>query len=253
MFTRAIVRTPSRNIADGLTTANLGLPNYSLALHQHENYIDALNLCGLEVIILGPDDNFPDSTFLEDTAILIPQCAIITNPGAPSRKGEIIEISNILSGFYNDVETIDYPGTLDGGDVMMAGKHFYIGLSERTSEKGAKQLISILEKYGMAGSTMTIDNTLHLKSAVSYLEHNNLLAAGDFLNKPEFQKFDLISVDNDESYAANSVWINDNVLVPKGFSRTKSKIEEAGYNTITVDVSEFQKMDGGLSCLSLRF
>ena len=105
----------------------------------------------------------------------------------------------------------------------------------------------------MAGTTVTIENILHLKSAVSYLEHNNLLAAGDFLNKPEFQKFALISVDDDESYAANSVWINDSVLVPKGFSRTKSKIEEAGYNTITVDVSEFQKIDGGLSCLSLRF
>jgi dimethylargininase len=253
MFTKAIVRTPSRNIADGLTTANLGIPNYTLALNQHENYIDALNLCGLEVIILEPDDKFPDSTFVEDTAILTPHCAIITNPGAHSRKGEIIEISNVLSDFYTDVETIDYPGTLDGGDVVMVGKHFYIGLSERTSENGAEQLISILEKYGMTGSTLKINNTLHLKSAVSYLEYDNLLATGDFLNEPELQKFKSIGVDSNESYAANSVWINDRVLVPKGFSKTKRKIEAAGYSTIAVDVSEFQKMDGGLSCLSLRF
>jgi dimethylargininase len=253
MFTKAIVRIPSRNIADGLTTSSLGLPDYPLTVNQHKEYINALNLCGLEVIILEPDDNFPDSTFVEDTAILIPHCAIITNPGAPSRKGEIIEISNILSGFIANVETIDYPGTLDGGDVMMVDKHFYIGLSERTSEQGAKQLISILEKYGMTGSTLAVENTLHLKSAVSYLEHKNLLADRDFLNEPEFQKFRLISVDDDESYAANSIWINDRVLVPKGFPKTKGRIEEAGYDTIVVDVSEFQKMDGGLSCLSLRF
>jgi dimethylargininase len=162
-------------------------------------------------------------------------------------------MSNLLIGIYANVETIDYPGTLDGGDVKMVDKHFYIGLSERTTEEGAKQLISILERYGMTGSTVTIDHTLHLKSGVSYLEQNNLLASGEFLSKQEFQKFKLISVDDDESYAANSVWINDNVLVPKGFPKTKRKVEEAGYNTIAVDVSEFQKMDGGLSCLSLRF
>jgi dimethylargininase len=253
MFTKAIVRTPSKNILEGLTTANLGLPNFSLALHQHQEYINTLKFCGLEVIVLKADDNFPDSTFVEDTAVITSQCAIITNPGAPTRKGEIVEMSNLLLGFFANVETIDYPGTLDGGDVKMVGKHFYIGISERTTEEGARQLISILEKYGMTGSTVTIEHSLHLKSGVSYLEHNNLLASSEFLNKQEFQKFNLISVDDDESYASNSVWLNDIVLVPNGFPKTKRKIEEAGYNTITVDVSEFQKMDGGLSCLSLRF
>ena len=126
-------------------------------------------------------------------------------------------------------------------------------LSERTNKHGAEQLINILNKYGMTGSTVTLKNVLHLKSGVSYLENDILLAAGEFLTKAEFQKYNLVKIDDDESYAANSLWINDKVLVPKGFPKTKKKIEKLGYITIEVDVSEFQKLDGGLSCLSLRF
>jgi dimethylargininase len=253
MFTKAIVRTPPQNMADGLKTANLGLPNYSLALHQHQDYIEALKECGLDVIVLDADDNFPDSTFVEDTAVLTPQCVIITNPGAPSRKGEAYEMSKVLSRFYSNVETVKEPGTLDAGDVMMVGKHFYIGLSERTNENGANQLISFLNRYGMTGSTITLKNALHLKTGVSYLENNNLVVTGEFLTKSEFQQFNLIKIDDDESYTANCVWINDRVLVPKGFSKAKRNINDFGYTAITVDVSEFQKLDGGLSCLSLRF
>jgi len=253
IYSKAIVRTPSKNIADGLTTAELGSPNYSLALHQHQEYIEALKECGLDVIVLEADDNFPDSTFVEDTAVLIPLCAIITNPGAPSRKGETIEISKVVNRFYSNIETIEDPGTLDAGDVMMVGKHFYIGLSERTNENGANQLIYFLNKYGMTASTIILKKSLHLKTGVSYLEENNIAATGEFLKKPDFQQFNIIEIDDEESYAANCVWISDKVLVPKGFSKAKRKIEELGYSTIAVDLSEFQKLDGGVSCLSLRF
>jgi len=253
MYSKAIVRTPCRNMIYGLTSANLGLPNYSLALHQHHEYIEALKKCGLEVTVLEADENYPDSVFIEDAALLTPQCAIITNPGASSRKGETFEISKTLHRFCSNIETIEDPGTLEAGDVMMVGNHFYIGLSERTNENGANQLKSLLKKYGMTASTIILEKSLHLKTGVSYLENNNIAATGEFLRKPEFQQFNVIEMDDDESYAANCVWINDKVLVPKGFSKAKRKIEEFDYTTIAVDVSEFQKLDGGLSCLSLRF
>jgi dimethylargininase len=253
MFTKAIVRTPCKNISNALTTANLGLPDYSLAILQHQKYIEALKICGLDVTVLNADENYPDSVFVEDTALLTPQCAIITNPGAASRKGEIFEMSKVLNRFYSNVETIVDPGTLDAGDVMMADNHFYIGLSERTNENGANQLIALLNRYGMTGSTITLEDALHLKSGVSYLEQNNLVVTGEFLNKSEFQKFNTIEIDDGESYAANCVWINDKVIMPKGFSKTKRKIEELGYETILIDTSEFQKANGGISCLSLRF
>jgi dimethylargininase len=253
MFTKGIVRTPCKNIKNALTTANLGPPDYSLAIQQHQEYIEALKRCELDVTVLNADENYPDSVFVEDTALLTPQCAIITNPGAASRKGEVVEMFNVLKRFYSNVETIVDPGTLDAGDVMMVDKQFFIGLSKRTNENGTHQLIALLNGYGMTGSTITLENALHLKSGVSYLEQNNLLATGEFLSKTEFQQFNIIKVDNDESYAANCVWINDKVLVPKGFPKAMRKIEKFGYETIEVDVSEFQKADGGLSCLSLRF
>jgi len=253
MFTKAIVKIPYTNMISGLTSAKLGTPDYLNALIQHQHYINALRECGLDVNILDADENYPDSTFVEDTALLTPHCVIITNPGARSRKGEILEMKKVLIGLYGKVEEIKDPGTLEAGDVMMVGNHFYIGLSQRTNLLGAHQLIAILNKYGMTGSTVSLEKVLHLKSGVSYLENNNLLVTGEFIHKPEFQKFNLIIVDEDESYAANSLWINGNVLVPKEFPKTKQKIEQLGYKTIEVDVSEFRKLDGGLSCLSLRF
>jgi len=253
MFKKAIVRKPGRNLLNGITTANLGIPNYSLATYQHQKYIDALKECGLTVTTLEADEDFPDSVFVEDAALLTPQCAIITNPGAIERKGEIIEMKNVVQRFYSNLEMIEEPGTLEAGDVMMIGTHFYIGLSKRTNDAGARQLIKILNKYGMTGSTISLSNSLHLKSDISYLENNNLLLAGKSINKNDFKNFNIIQVDEDESYAANSLWINNKILVPKGFLKTKKKIERLGYLTIEVDVSEFQKLDGGLSCLSLRF
>jgi len=142
---------------------------------------------------------------------------------------------------------------LDAGDVMMVNNHFYIGISERTNHAGAEQLISILQKYNMSGSKVPLKEMLHLKTGLSYLEQNTLLITGEFLQNSEFEKYSKIIVDEKELYAANSLWINGTVLVPKGFDKTKNKIEQAGYKTIEVDVSEFQKLDGGLSCLSLRF
>ncbi len=253
MFTKAIVRIPCRNMVKGLTAADLGKPDYYLALEQHGEYIKALKKCGLEIMILEADENYPDSTFVEDTALLTPVCAVITNPGSDSRKGETASIKDAVSKFYSEIETIRHPGTVDAGDIMMVGPHFYIGLSERTNSEGAGQMISILEKYSLSGSTVSLKNVLHLKSGASYLENNNLIAAGEFVNKQEFKKYNILKVIDSENYAANCVWINGTVIIAAGYSAVKRLIEEAGYPVIELDMSEFRKLDGGLSCLSLRF
>ncbi len=253
MFTRAIVRTPGKSLLQGLSTAELGLPDYEKAFFQHTEYIAALEKCGLEVLVLPPDEAYPDSTFVEDVALLTSECAIITNPGALSRRGEVAAIKPALQEFYNNIEEVRDPGMVEGGDIMKVGSHFYIGLSERTNFEGARQMITILEKHGLGGSIVEFKDVLHLKTGVAYLENNNLLACGEFITKAEFEDFNIITIDPDESYAANSIWVNGTVIMPQGYSKARKSIQEAGYQTREVDVSEFQKLDGGVSCLSLRF
>lgn len=253
MFTNAIVRLPSPEMIKGLSSATLGKPDFIKALEQHQSYVEALRNCGLDIKVLEADSRFPDSVFVEDVALCTPECAIVANPGAPSRNGEKEEIKPVLETYYGQVESIRSPGTLDAGDVMMVGKHFYIGISGRTNVEGAMQLSGILERFGMSASMVPLNTMLHLKSGLSYLEQNHLLICGEFLDHPYFNSFQKIQVDPREAYAANSLWINSKVLVPAGYPGTLAKIRAAGYSTITLDVSEFRKLDGGLSCLSLRF
>ncbi len=253
LFTKAIVRIPCKNMIEGLSSSKLGKPDFSMALIQHQEYVWALQDRGLAVSILLPRNDFPDSTFVEDTALLTPHLAIITNPGAPSRKGEIASMKMVIHDFYETLEYIREPGTLEAGDVMMCGDHYFIGLSERTNKAGAEQLISLLESNSMSGSMLEIGDMLHLKSGVSCLENNNLLATEHFANHPAFSNFNIIPVPDEESYAANSLWINGTVLVPQGYPITLERIKKAAYKTVVLDMSEFRKLDGGLSCLSLRF
>ncbi|MBL4603225.1 MAG: hypothetical protein JKY84_10785 [Emcibacteraceae bacterium] len=253
MFKYAIVRKPCKAMIDGLSDADLGAPDYENALKQHDDYIAALKECGLEVTELDLVEEYPDSCFVEDVALMTPHCAILTNPGAPSRRGEVEHIAPTVRKFYENVEEIKSPGNVEAGDIMMVGDHYYIGLSARTNQQGADQLIAILGKYGMTGSVMALSEVLHLKTGLGYLEDNNLLACGEFLTKAEFQKYNIIEIADTESYSANSVWINGTVLVPKGYPGTSDVIRNAGYKVREVDVSEYRKLDGGLSCLSLRF
>ena len=241
------------SMVHGLSTANLGKPDIDTAAAQQAGYIAVLECLQIEVLVLDAAEQFPDSVFVEDTAILTPDCAIITRPGADSRRGETELIEPTLSWFFPVIERIEAPGLLDGGDVMAAGDDYYIGLSHRTNEEGARQLTTILAKYGKNGIALKQPAGLHLKSNVSYIENGFLVAAGEEQNRPEFDKFKIIPVDPDETYAANCVWINGTVILPLGFPKTKATIEACGYKTIALDMSEFQKLDGGLSCLSLRF
>jgi dimethylargininase len=253
MFSNAIVCSPCPAITNGITSSNLGKPDYSLALEEHTKYIETLEQLGLKVRILPGNDLFPDSTFIEDVALCTPLCAIIASPGAASRRDEITGMREVLTEYYRNIEEINLPATFEAGDVMMVGSHFYIGISQRTNSEGADQLINILKKFELTGSKVPLKKMLHLKSGASYLENNNMLVCGEFIEAKEFERYNRIIIDEAESYAANSLWINGKVLVPDGFPKTKRKIEKAGYDTIVLNVSEFRKIDGGLSCLSLRF
>lgn len=253
MFRNVIVRRPGRSMTEGITTANLGKPGYEQALHQHDRYIETLQKCGVRVTVLEADETYPDSVFIEDTAVLSEKCAIITNPGAPSRQGEETSVKEALKHFYICIETIYAPGTLEGGDVMRVKDHFYVGLSARTNKEGLRQFTEILNKYGYTASGIELKEFLHLKTGLAYLENNTLLVAGEFIRHPEFEKFNRVIIDESENYAANCIRVNDYVLVPLGYPKTKAAVETAGFQTLEVDVSEFRKLDGGLSCLSLRF
>ncbi|WP_367606169.1 dimethylarginine dimethylaminohydrolase family protein [Legionella sp. W05-934-2] len=254
-FHRAIVRTPSQSIAKGLTSsAELGVVDYSNACQQHHNYVDALKCCGLEVTTLGALDDFPDACFVEDPAVLTPEFALCTRPGAPSRMDEVAFIEPLLAELYpQNLHHIQSPGFLDGGDVLQIERHFYIGLSARTNLAGAEQLIAILKQYDYQASIVSFENMLHLKTGVSYIANQTLLIQHHLVDCPTFNEFHKIIVEPEESYAANSIMINDKMLMPAGFPRTIKAVEQAGYAVIPVDLSEFRKIDGGLSCLSLRF
>lgn len=252
-FKQTIVKKPGESYLNGLTTTDLGKPNFNKLLVQHSAYIEALKKADVAVHELGPSEEFPDSCFVEDTAVLVPEFAVVTNPGAASRNREIIEIEEVLKEYYSEFRYIEAPGTLDGGDVMQIEKDFFIGISDRTNEEGAKQLKEILEKAGYTATILTLEEFFHLKTGITYLGDNAVVAAGEFINHPAFEKYKKIVVPKEEEYTANTIRVNDYVIVPEGFPITKQKIEEAGFKTITVEMTEFQKHDGGLSCLSLRF
>lgn len=253
MFTKAIVRKPAKTFANGISTSNLGKPDYNLTLKQHDAYCEALIKCGLELTILDANPDFPDSCFVEDTAVVTKYFGIIARPGDPRRLGEEKEIKKILEKEFDQLYHIEEPGKLDGGDIMQADNKFYIGLSARTNLAGSKQLSEILKQYHYDVYSIPVCTMLHFKTGVNYLGDNNLLVHRDFCSKDDFKSYNRIIIESGEEYAANSLRINNYVLTPKGFPKTKASIEKLGYKMIELEMSEFQKMDGGLSCLSLRF
>jgi dimethylargininase len=255
VFHKAIVRPPSENFAEGLTSLNLGAPDYARALTQHKTYCAALERCGLTLIRLEADARYPDSTFVEDTAVITESGAVLTNPGAVSRAGEVESVGRALAQFYSKLHYICRPGTLDGGDVCEAGNHFFIGISQRTNEAGATQLAALLASFGHTSCCIDIrglKGILHLKSGLAYLGDKSLVVIEALASREEFRDYRLVRVSAGEEYAANCVWVNSYVLVAAGYPAVERKLQGLGYHTLTLDMSEFQKMDGGLSCLSLR-
>lgn len=253
MFKNFVVRRPGKSVVSGLTTSDLGVPVYEKAYKQHEQYIEACRACGVEVKIMEPDEKYPDSCFVEDPAVVTDRMAIITNPGAVTRQGEEIKVKEALSEYFDEFDRIVSPGHLEGGDVMQIGDHFYIGLSKRTNEEGARQFIEIVEKHGYTGSVVELKEMFHLKTGVNFIGDNRVLVAGEFITHPDFEKYEKITVPEDEMYAANCIRVNDHIIMPAGFPKLQKKLEDLDYDLKLVEMTEFQKIDGGLSCLSLRF
>ena len=188
-FSHVIIRRPGKSLSNGITSApELGQPIYERAIEEHYDYEHALEQCGVDVSVLPALEQYPDSCFVEDPAVITRCGAIITNPGADSRNGEKDEIEPAVRRFFDDehVKRIVSPGTLDGGDVMMVGDHFYVGRSARTNEEGIRQFCEILEGWGLEGSEVPLEEVLHLKTGVNYIEDNNMLVSGEFIDKPDF-------------------------------------------------------------------
>jgi dimethylargininase len=256
LFTKAIARIPGSNFASGLTSADLGVPHFDLVLAQHARYCEALVECGLDLTVLNADLHFPDSTFVEDTAVLTAKGAVLTRPGAATREGEVDAIRPVIRSFFSQMYSIDAPGTLDGGDICEAENHFFIGISHRTNEEGARQLAAHLAAFHYTSSVINIRSMttiLHLKSGISCIGDNTLVVIEEMADNPQFRHFNLLRVSTPESYAANCVRVNDRVLVAEGYQRVLDELASRGFNPLVLDMSEFQKMDGGLSCLSVRF
>ncbi|BCS96149.1 hydrolase [Desulfoluna limicola] len=252
MFQKAIVRKPCKNFAKGITTQTLGAPDYDTMVAQHAAYADALKELGLAVEMLEAEEAYPDAHFVEDTAVVFPEAAVITNPGADARKGEEVTIKKALAA-HRTIEEITAPGTVDGGDILMVDRHFFIGVSDRTNMEGAAQLGAIVEKYGYTWATVPVAAGLHFKSSVNYVGKNTLLITETFKDRSELDGYELMVLDPEEEYAGNTLLINDTLIMPKGYPKTRAKLETLGLAIVELDTSETRKMDGGLTCLSLRF
>ncbi len=255
-FTRAIVRPPAVSFAAGITSSTLSPPDLTLALEQHDAYCRTLERLGLSLVRLAPDPDFPDSTFVEDAAIVTSGGAILTRPGAASRTGEVVALGAVLGKWFPELAGIAAPGTVDGGDVCEAGRHFFIGLSERTSREGAGQLAEWLAQQGFSSGVIdirAIPGLLHLKTGLSWLGGRRLLAAGELAGHEALSGWEIVRVPEGEDYAANCITVNDALLVAQGFPATSALLGGLGYDLVTLEMSEYRKMDGGLSCLSVRW
>ncbi len=255
-FKHAILRLPGHRFADGLTTSSEGAPQREVALAQHAAYTRALQHLGLTIEVLPADEAHPDGTFVEDTAIVTPHGAIITRPGAASRAGETAAIENALKPYYPSPSRISAPGTVDGGDICETDSTVLIGISARTNEAGAQALAGLLTEWGLQSRIIDVracNQLLHFKTGISALGDNRLAVTPGLPAFDGLKGFEQVVLDPREAYAANCIRVNDRIVIPSGCPRFEDQLSRLGYSPLALDMSEFKKMDGGLSCLSLRF
>ena len=255
-ITHAIVRPPAESFAAGITSSGLGPPDYGLALAQHEAYCRGLEGLGVALTRLPAEPDFPDSTFVEDAAIVSEGRALLTRPGASSRAGEVASMRAALAPLFPELEQIAAPGTLDGGDVCEAGLHVFIGVSERTNALGAARLATWFERQGRRSTVLDIrrlTGLLHLKTGISWLGGRRLLAVGAIAGHEALDGWEIVPVPQGEEYAANCIVVNGATLVASGFPATAERLTAMGHRVVPVQMSEYRKMDGGLSCLSIRW
>jgi len=226
--------------------------DYERACVQHRQYEDALQSLGMDVISLNVESDLPDSVFVEDVALVLDECAIMLNPGAPSRRPEVASVEKALAA-YREIFHIQPPGTVDGGDILRVGKMVYVGLSSRSTEDAIAQIKTILEPRSYEVRGVRVTGCLHLKSAVTQVSENTLLINPEWVSRDNFPGMDFIEVDPSEPYAANAVLVDDSIIYPSSFPKTQAKLQEAGIRMIIVDADELAKAEGAVTCCSLIF
>ncbi|MFT6302088.1 MAG: dimethylargininase [Granulosicoccus sp.] len=253
-FTHAIVREPGNSILDGLRAVDTGTPDLSIFKQHHKDYIAALESTGATVIQLAVNDEFPDSVFVEDSALCLPEGAISMRPGAPTRFGEAALMHIELSSFYSDIVALNGPGHVEGGDILCTEKEVLVGLSARTDIPGVNALRTLLEQWG---HTLRIVDTpkeiLHFKTDCSLLDEETILCTKRLAATGCFNDYRVIHTAEGEEACANAIRFNELVIMPAGFSKTQELLEASGYSVRPVGNTEAAKLDGGMSCLSLRF
>jgi dimethylargininase len=220
------------------------------AREQHRDYQQALEALGCQLLTLPAEPDLPDSVFVEDVAIVLDEVAILTRPGALSRRAEVASVADVLRR-YRTVLSIQAPGTLDGGDVLRVGHTLYVGESARSNTAGIGQLRELVAGYGYAVQVVPTRRCLHLKSAVTQLDDDTLLLQQEWVGREQFAGFRIIEVDPAEPHAANVLRIGDTLVMPASFPRTRQRLLDAGFNVTAVDVSELQKAEGAVTCCSL--
>lgn len=226
--------------------------NFNLAVAQHEKYCDILREEGLKVIEMSINSEYPDSTFVEDTAVVVDEVAVMANMGAETRRGEVPGVESELKK-YRDIFYIKHPATLDGGDVLKVGRDIYVGITPRTNNLGAESLASALKPLGYNVRPVTVKGCLHFKSACTAIDNHTLLVNPDCIDLKDFEGFKIVNIDESEPWAANTLWINNAVYIHAGFMKTAELLQKLGFSVKTIDISELLKAESGLTCSSIIF
>jgi len=226
--------------------------DYERARAQHKRYQQALRTLGLDVISLDAEPDLPDSVFVEDVALVLDECAIMLNPGAASRRPEVASVEKALAP-YREIFRIQPPGTVDGGDILTVDRTVHVGISSRSTKNAIEQIKVILEPRGYQVRAVNVTGCLHLKSAVTQVSKDTLLINPEWVSRDDFPGMQFIEVDPSESYAANAILVDDTIIYPSSFPKTKAKLEKAGINLVIVDADELAKAEGAVTCCSLIF
>jgi dimethylargininase len=219
---------------------------------QHLAYERVLRSLGCDVRRLAPEPDLPDGVFVEDTAVVLDELAVITRPGAPSRRAEVPSVAGALARF-RACHVLEEPATLDGGDVLVIGRSVFVGLSTRTNREGVAQLAGALLPFGYSVPQLAVDSCLHLKTAVTRVGPSTVLLNPDWVDARAFDAFERVEVDPNEPWGANALEIGRVVLYPAAFPRTRDRLLRRGLDVREVDVSELAKAEGGVTCCSLVF
>ncbi|HEV2800268.1 MAG TPA: arginine deiminase family protein [Pyrinomonadaceae bacterium] len=222
------------------------------AEEQHQNYVRSLTRMGLRVLHAPPTPDLPDSVFIEDTAVVVDEVAVVSAMGATRRRPEVQSVAAVLEQ-YRPLKFITLPGTLEGGDVVRVGRTLYVGLSTRTNAEGVRQLRELLKPYDYEVACVGVHGCLHLSTGCSYLGRGTVLLNPDWIDPSPFRHLDIIRVPPTEPWAANTLSLDGVVLLPSSFPETRALLEERGFEVYTTDISEFMKAEAGLTCMSLLF